>query len=245
MKSILRKSVLYKSNIPSLDYAMNPVLGCAHGCRYPCYAWLMAARFGKVKSFEQWLQPAIVENAIPLLENELKKWRWKIHRVQLCLTTDPFMAGYPEVQELSYEAIRMINAAGIPCDVLTKGVLPAKLADLDKRNRYQISLVSIDEEFRKKWEPGAPPFDERIAALRELHEKGAQTGVHMEPYPTPNIFTQELTEVLQAISFVDSIDLMSWNYSRLTAQFPDAGGFYQAMQDQLRDFCAPRGIHCG
>ncbi len=224
---------------------MNPVLGCGHGCKYPCYAWLMAVRFGKVKSFEQWTQPAIVSNALPVIESELKKWSWKIHRVQLCLTTDPFMVGFPEVQELSFEAIRMINAAGIPCSVLTKGILPAKLADLDPRNEYRISLVSLDEDFRSAWEPGASSYEERIAALRELHERGAQTGVHIEPYPTPNIYVQDLHDILEVVKFVDSIDLMPWNYSRLPKQFPDAEGFYQAMQDDLQEFCQENAIHYG
>ena len=100
---------------------MNPVLGCAHGCRYPCYAWLMAMRFGKVKSYSQWIQPAIVGNTLELLEEELRKWHWKIHHVQLCLTTDPFMVGYPEVRQLSLASIGMINQNGIPCGILTKG----------------------------------------------------------------------------------------------------------------------------
>ena len=242
MKSILRKSILYKSGISSLDYAMNPVLGCAHGCRYPCYAWLMAMRFGKVKSYTQWIQPAIVSNTLELLEKELQKWHWKIRHVQLCLTTDPFMVGYPEVRQLSLESIRMINQNGISCGILTKGVLPPELAELDQRNSYGISLVSLDEEFRERWEPGAAPYQERIDALRYLHNKGMHTWVHMEPYPTPNIISQDLNEILEEISFVDSIDFGRWNYSSMISHFPDSNGFYRAMEEQVRTFCESHGI---
>ncbi|HOG60622.1 MAG TPA: radical SAM protein [Flexilinea sp.] len=242
MKSILRKSILYKSGISSLDYAMNPVLGCAHGCRYPCYAWLMAMRFGKVKSYSQWIQPAIVGNTLELLEEELRKWHWKIHHVQLCLTTDPFMVGYPEVRQLSLASIGMINQNGIPCGILTKGVLPPELAEMDQRNSYGISLVSLDEEFRERWEPGAAPYRERIDALRYLHNKGMHTWVHMEPYPTPNVISQDLNEILEEISFVDSIDFGRWNYSSLISHFPDSDAFYRAMEEQVRTFCEAHGI---
>ncbi len=78
LETITRKTMLYKPSIPGMDYAMNPVLGCSHGCRYPCYAWLMARRFGKVKTFSEWTQPVLVENTLELLEKELKKWQDRI-----------------------------------------------------------------------------------------------------------------------------------------------------------------------
>ena len=44
---IKRKTMLYKTNVEYGDYTMNHVLGCAHGCLYPCYAFLLKKRFGK------------------------------------------------------------------------------------------------------------------------------------------------------------------------------------------------------
>jgi len=49
MEKITRKQILNKTNVEYGDYAINHILGCAHGCRYPCYAFMMAKRFGKVK----------------------------------------------------------------------------------------------------------------------------------------------------------------------------------------------------
>ena len=73
MKKITRKQLLYKTNVEYGDYAINHVLGCAHGCKYPCYAFMRAKRFGQVKDYEDWIKPKLVENAVDLLIKELPK----------------------------------------------------------------------------------------------------------------------------------------------------------------------------
>src|SRR5699024_6887062 len=115
---------------------MNHVLGCCHGCLYPCYAYLLKKRFGEVKSYEDWCEPAIVENALELLDAELPKFKNKIQMLHLCFTTDPFMYEYDEVRDMSIAAIKKINASGVKCSVLTKGVLPIELAQMSKDNEY-------------------------------------------------------------------------------------------------------------
>ena len=39
MEKITRKSMLYKTGVEYGDYTINHVLGCSHGCKYPCYAF--------------------------------------------------------------------------------------------------------------------------------------------------------------------------------------------------------------
>ena len=43
---IKRKTMLYQTGVEYGDYTMNHVQGCSHGCKYPCYAFLMKKRFG-------------------------------------------------------------------------------------------------------------------------------------------------------------------------------------------------------
>ena len=45
---IQRKTMLYETGVEYGDYTMNHVLGCAHGCLYPCYAFLQKKRFGEL-----------------------------------------------------------------------------------------------------------------------------------------------------------------------------------------------------
>ena len=196
MKYIKRSSLLYKTGVEYGDYTINHIQGCAHGCMYPCYAMAMAKRFGKAKTYEEWCEPKLVENALEILDAEIPKLRDKIESVHLCFTSDPFMYGYEEVAEMSISIIRKLNDAGIKCTVLTKGLLPIALAELSLENEYGITLVSLDEDFRREMEPNSAPFAQRIQALKALHDVGCKTWVSMEPYPTPNFVEQDLKVLL-------------------------------------------------
>ena len=239
---IRRKSMLYVTGVEYGDYTMNHVLGCAHGCKYPCYAFLMKKRFGKVSSYEEWLEPYLVENTLELLETEIPKLRDKIKSVQLCFTTDPFMYRYDEVCKTSLSAIRMLNDNGIKCTVLTKGVLPIELADLSPENEYGITLVSLTEAFRKRMEPHTARYNDRLAALQALHDRGCKTWVSMEPYPTPNLVRQDLDKLLDAVSFTDRIIFGRTNYSKEVNSFPEHKDYYNRCAKRVIEFCDGHGI---
>lgn len=239
---IERKTMLYKTGVEYGDYTMNHIQGCAHGCKYPCYAFMMKKRFGQVKSYEEWLKPYLVSNALELLDKEIPKLKDKIKSVQLCFSTDPFMYQYPEIQKMSLAAIKKLNNAGIMCSVLTKGILPIELADLSNENEYGITLVSLAESFREKIEPGAAPLKRRLAALKELHDAGCKTWVSIEPYPTPNIIEQDLNKILEAIGFVDKIIFGRMNYSTEVSAYKEHKRFFNDCATQAIKFCEERNI---
>lgn len=190
MKTIIRKTLLYKTGVEYGDYTVNHVQGCSHGCKYPCYAMMLAKRFGKIKTYEEWCEPAIVSNALEILDKEIPKLKNKIQSVQLCFSTDPFMYHYEEISQVSFQIIQKLNEAGIKCTALTKGVLPIELSQLSHENEYGITLISLNEKYREETEPGAAPYMQRIDALKALHNTGCRTWVSIEPYPTPNIIEQ-------------------------------------------------------
>ena len=237
MKSIERKSLIYKTGVEYGDYTINIAEGCAHGCKYPCYAMMMAKRFGKVKTYEDWCEPKIVCNALELLDKELPKMKDDIKSIQLCFTTDPFMYNYPEISNLSLKCIEKINKYNIPCTVLTKGILPKELAKLSKNNEYGITLISLNEDFRKEMEPGSSPYKDRINALKYLHNKGYKTWVSIEPYPTPNFIEQDLGEILKTISFVDKIIFGRLNYNAKVSQYNDYKNFFNNMANIVINYC--------
>ena len=242
LKYMERKSMLYKTGVEYGDYTMNHAQGCSHGCKYPCYAFLLAKRFGKVHTYEDWCAPVLVSNTLTLLDKEIPKLRHKIKSVHLCFTTDPFMYGYPEIGEMSLKAIRKLNAAGIKCTALTKGLLPIELAQMSKENEYGITFVSLNEEYRERMEPGAAPYKDRLASLKALHDAGCKTWVSIEPYPTPNLIEQDLKELLDAVSFADKIIFGRTNYSKEISAYKKHRAFYNECARLVMAYCTEHGI---
>lgn len=234
---MIRKTLIYKTGVEYGDYTLNHVLGCSHGCKYPCYAFMMAKRFGKVKTYDDWTHPVIVENAIDLLDKELPRFRDKIDTLHLCFTTDPFMYGHDDIASLSYQILEKANSQGVRCSILTKGILPRNLTNLPLDNEYGITVVSLNEHFIHEFEPGAAPIQDRIASLRVLSDAGKRTWVSIEPYPTPNIIQQDLAEILAAVGFVDKIIFGRLHYNKASTAFIEHKAFYNACAAQVIDFC--------
>ena len=242
MKYITRKTMIYKTDVEDGDYTLNHVQGCSHGCKYPCYAFMMAKRFGKIKTYEEWTEPALVVNAIEIIKKEIPKLKDKIEILHLCFTTDPFMCGYQEVCDMSYDILKLLNENGIKCSVLTKGLLPEKLSNLSKKNEYGITLVSLNENFRKEMEPQSADFERRIACLEDLHNKGFKTWVSIEPYPTPNIIEQDVHEILDKIKFTDKIIFGRLNYNKKVTEYKQHKDFYNKCASEVIEFCNQNNI---
>ncbi len=242
MKTITRKTMLYKTDVEYGDFTMNHVQGCSHGCKYPCYAFLLKKRFGTIKSYEEWIEPCLVSNTLELLRKEIPRLKEKIKSVQLCFTTDPFMLGYDEIIKMSLDSIKLLNTNGIKCTALTKGVLPNALATFSKENEYGITLVSLDDTYRKNFEPGASNCIDRIESLKYLSDNGCKTWVSIEPYPTPNIVEQDLINILERIIFVNKIIFGRTNYSKDISSYKNHKAFYNEQAQIVVKFCRDHNI---
>jgi DNA repair photolyase len=244
MIEISRKSLLYKTGVEYGDYTINHIEGCAHGCKYPCYALQMSKRFGRIRTYREWLKPKLVGNAIELLNIEIPRLKDKIKSVHLCFMSDPFMVGFPEITQASLEIIRILNENGIRVTTLTKGIYPKHLANFatNADNEYGITLVSLKSSFREQFEPHAATFRTRINALSRLKKLGLRTWVSMEPYPTPNIVKQNISEILNKISFVDKIIFGRLNYNVDSTRFKNHKDFYDDLCHEVIEFCEIHGI---
>ncbi len=241
--SIQRNSQLNISNVEYADYAINHVYGCSHGCLY-CYAFSQQFKFKKVRSYEEWLKPKLVENCIDIIKNDLLTKKNKVKYVQLSFMTDPFMYGYNDVKEKTLEIIRLLNKENIRVVTLTKGILPLELAQLSKKNEYGITIVSLDENYREKYEPYTAKFEQRLQSLKILHDKGFNTWISMEPYPTPNMIEQNIYEVLQRISFVDKIIFGRINHFQYAMKYDKHKQFFNEQANIVINFCKQHNIEC-
>lgn len=240
MQNITRKTLLYKSGVEYADYGLNHVEGCSHGCAYPCYAMMLKKRCGKIKSYEDWIQPKIVSNALELLDKEIPKLKHKIKQVFLCFSTDPFMYGNKNVEALTLDILKRLNQDGIKSILISKGLYPEELSDkslFNSNNEYGSTIVSLSEDFQNKFEPFAAPVELRIKALKNLHNAGLKTWISMEPYPTPNVVKQDIRDILKSVAFVDKIVFGKWNYNGQTSKFLHHKQFYNSMAYEVVKFC--------
>ena len=79
------KSIITKSNIPSIDYVINPYTGCQHGCIY-CYAEFMI-RFTDHKG-DKWGQFLDIKT---FDLTKIKPERYDGKKVLLSSVTDPYL----------------------------------------------------------------------------------------------------------------------------------------------------------
>ena len=145
---------------------------------------------------------------------------------------------------MSLESIKKLNGAGIKCTVLTKGILPIELAEFSKENEYGVTLITTNEAFRERMEPGAAPWERRLAALRALHDAGYKTWVSIEPFPTPNIGRQDLRVLLEEVHFVDRIIFGRMNYNTEVTAFAQYKQFFNEKATEVITFCNEQGISC-
>lgn len=242
-----KKTLLYKTKVEYGSWTINHVLGCMHGCKFPCYAMMMAKKFGWVKGYNDWRQPRIVQNALELLNKEIPKYKLKIDFVHLSFMSDPFMYDFenrclvPEIKELTLEIIKRLNTEDIMVTVLTKGYYPEDLVHKSflKDNEYGITLVSLNDDFKNNFEPYSAPYRKRINSLKELHNAGSKTWVSIEPYPTPNIDNTsfEINRLLDEISFVDKIIFGKLNYNVKSSKYISNESFYKKIAEKVIIFC--------
>lgn len=163
----------------------------------------------------------------------------------MCFATDPFMYEQKEIIDLSLKIIKRLNIDSIKVVSISKGVYPKELVNTEKygsNNEYGSTIVSLSEDFRKKFEPHAAPLSERIKSLKKLHDEGLKTWVSMEPYPTPNITKQNVEDVLEKISFVDEIVFGKWNYNKIISSYDQYKSFYNYNSLKVIEFCNRYGI---
>lgn len=248
--SVERKTLLYQTKVEYGDHTINHILGCAHGCIYPCYAMQLSVRYGRIADYADWMHPRIVKNTMDLLERELLRLNHSVKFVHLSFMTDPFMYDavnkrtYRSIKDLTLRIIERLNQSDIKVTVLTKGLLPNELKEshYSRDNEYGITLVSTDDKFKSIYEPFSASTSDRLKSLRSCHNSGLKTWVSLEPYPTPNIVEQNLDDLLQSVSFVDKMIFGRWNYNSEVNGHEGVERFYRGCSRRVSEFCNDNGI---
>lgn len=230
IKEIKTKSALTKSNLPEVDYCLNPYIGCAHGCIY-CYARFMRRFTGHNK--DVWGQFVDVKvNIAELLKKELTK-NPKLGAILLGSVTD----AYQPVEKkygITKAILEVLVHYQYPLSILTKSDLV--LRDIDILTRISncevgLTITSLDKKYSKVIEPLAVSPDRRLEALSRLHKAGIKTYAFIGPV-LPGI--TDLTEMLARLAGnVDFVMIESLNQ-----RFGDWDNFIKTISSAFPDFLA-------
>ncbi len=158
--------------------ACNPYRGCGHKCAY-CYVPQVTRQ--DRKEFDR---GAVLRDGFlgQLIKDAAKYQQAGItEQVMLSFTTDPY---HPGDTGPTRSVLGILKEHGLGFCTLTKGGTRA-LRDIEMfrpgRDAFACTLTSLDKDFSAKWERGAAPPADRIAALRAFHDAGIFTWVSLEP----------------------------------------------------------------
>ncbi len=178
MEPIIReievKSVITKTDLPGCDYAVNPYVGCTHGCKY-CYASFMKRFTNHPEDWGTFLDVKYW----PVIKNP-EKYAGK--ELFIGSVTDPY-----NPQEKIYERTRalllQLKGSGIKLSIQTKSDLVLRDANLIKTfpdASVGFSINTLDENFKNDMDY-AVSIERRLAAMKALHDAGIRTTCFISP----------------------------------------------------------------
>ncbi len=253
------KSILGRSGIGGMDYAVNPYIGCSHACAY-CYARFMR-RMGHPG--EQWGSFVDVKvNAVERLHEETEKK--PMGKVLLSSVTDAYQPLEKKYQ-LTRNCLKILLERGFSVDILTKSNLV--LRDLDLIQRFDdvevgLTITSLDDSVRRAFEPEASSIQARFEALKRFSDEGIRTYAFLGPM-LPYLSDEHIEELLNILAdrvnrlIVDRLNIKCGNMpdirNVLNTHYPDLqqlfesalapnSTYYNGLRSKISEMCRDRSI---
>ena len=174
IREIEAKSVITKTDIPVCDYAVNPYVGCTHGCKY-CYASFMKRFTNHPEEWGTFL--------------DVKYWPEIKHPEKYAGTelffgtvTDPYNP-QEEIYGRTRALLERLQGSGVRLSIQTKSDLVLRDLDLIKSfpdARVGFSVNTLDEGFKDDMDK-AVSIERRLAAMKTLHDAGVRTTCFISP----------------------------------------------------------------
>lgn len=184
-KEMEAKSALNRIDKEYLPYNwdLNVYRGCSHKCQY-CYALYSHKYLDSAAFFDDIY---VKTNIAEVLEKKLKSRSWKKEIINMGGVTDSYQgveAKYKIMRDIWNLLIKYNNRAVIS----TKSRLILRDLDLIKELAEKVpvgiasTIITVNEEDRKKIEPGTGSIESRFDLLKEIKENtAALAGVHIMP----------------------------------------------------------------
>jgi DNA repair photolyase len=181
VKTVLRRRDLVDAYFVG-KFGLSPYQACAHGCAY-CDG--RAERYFIEGDFDRDI--VVRSNIATVLERDLRGQRERGIVFIGSGVSDAYQP--PEAEEkLMRLCARVLADRALPATVLTKSHLALRDLDLwSEVNRkagfvFMVSLMTLDDDVRRAFEPHASTIDERLDALAAFKAQGCVTGVAAMPF---------------------------------------------------------------
>lgn len=173
------KTALSRSGLPDLDYALNPYIGCGHGCIY-CYARLYT---NDPRARERWGRVVIVkDNIARVLSREIRRLSPGV--VGVGTITDAYQP-VEAVFKITRSCLEILVEKEFRVSIQTKNPLVIRDLDILARHRDKVdvgfTITTLNSTIARFIEPLAPPPQSRANALKRLREEGLKTWVFYGP----------------------------------------------------------------
>ncbi len=229
------KTALSKSNLPGLDYSLNPYTGCAHKCAY-CYVPNVMHL-----DRENWGEKVTVKENIPVvLAKELRNK--KPGRVGISTVTDTYQP-IEQKYRLTRYCLEQLLIHDYPVCIQTKSNLVKRDKDLISKfskAELMISIGTINDKERQLLEPFSSSINERFELLKYFSETPIVKSVFFGPiYPSfkledINIFFDKLQKNNVSKIMIDKFNLKPGIYSNLEKTLQNNKKTFEVFKENLK-----------
>jgi DNA repair photolyase len=252
--SVRCRRVLSPSGLPGLDYALNPYIGCEHGCAY-CYSPAVLRRRDYLERWGEFVMAK--ENFAELLAEEVRGLR------PGCIGVGTVCDPYQPVERslcLTRRALEVLRGKGFSVCIQTKSSLVLRDMDLlDRRtDEVGVTITTMDGDLARRIEPRASPPDDRAGVLEELANRDVTRWLFLGPViPGVNDSGSSLAEVIEVarktgsqviydrlnlkLGVAERLSSSLGNSSFLSALTPE---WWERKSAEIERLCRERDVRC-
>lgn len=208
----------------SFEWCINCYRGCEHGCTY-CYGRTMMRTQRQNRTsfyyYPIWIHALPRKDIVQKLERDIEQLKkrnlWKQFKKEVRdLFVNSVGDSYMPLElehRLTRQVAEILMREDLPFTILTKN--DNVLIDLDLYKEYPkcrvgFTITTLNEEFRRRFEPYSVPSWRKVTALRTLKRKGVSTYCSIEPImPCPESDPFEI--IRETKDYVDMYDIGKWS----------------------------------
>lgn len=197
------------SGLDDVDYALNPYIGCNHGCLY-CYSPDIL-RCPRQDDWGIWVDAKV--NISRMLRKEVAELRGVT--IGLATVTDPYQP-VEEKLKLSRACLEILSNSDISLMLMTKS--PLVLRDFDLLQKMKdveicVTITTPDQTISSLLEPGAPSLNSRFKILKKASEVALKTTAMISPLLVSSENPRQ--EIIELIDRIAQTGCKSISFDRL------------------------------